>query len=214
MIEGEEAVPSAQNQETSETSVRATVLLDAGSSAPEPGNEEEVMGKELLLKQQQEEKDQDHEMDEFGWEEFGWEQPVASGWEEDEEQKQQQERREDYEDWKFEDRQQEPEEPEVPAQGPQGGDEPDRARRKKTTGTTRGKKILPVKEKADFVVPIAIDVYYVQPDPAEWAALPCGEVKLVRERLEFTVGRKKSDQKNDNKNETIEWDKIAKHLRD
>ena len=73
---------------------------------------------------------------------------------------------------------------------------------------------MPVKEKANFVVPIAIDVYYVQPDPAEWAALLCGEVKLVRERLEFTVGRKKSNQKSDNKNETIEWDKIAKHLRD
>ena len=64
-----------------------------------------------------------------------------------------------------------------------------------------------------MLVPIPIQVYFLRPTDEDWAALPCGEVKLVRERIDAPVfAKKKEDKKEDNN--TIDWDKMAKHIRE
>jgi hypothetical protein len=69
------------------------------------------------------------------------------------------------------------------------------------------------KQKMNVMVPFAIKCYYLEADPQAWAELPCGEVKLLRERLEFSVGRTGKQKKNDDKTGP-DWEKIAKHIRD
>jgi hypothetical protein len=69
------------------------------------------------------------------------------------------------------------------------------------------------KQKMNVMVPFAIKCYYLEADPQAWAELPCGEVKLLRERLEFSVGRTGKQKKDDDKTGP-DWEKIAKHIRD
>ena len=89
------------------------------------------------------------------------------------------------------------------------------------TKTTRNDKKKPTrdkkhqqqaKEKSTYMIPCAARGFFVQLDPVDLAALPCGEVKLVRRPLGEGIMMKKEEKKTDDK--AIEWDKVGKHLRD
>ena len=87
---------------------------------------------------------------------------------------------------------------------------------KKTNGCDYKKKQCRAprkqKEKSNVLVPIPIRGFFLRATVEEWDALPCGEVRIYRERIDNPVfAKKKEDGK---KEETIDWTKMAKRIQE
>jgi hypothetical protein len=79
------------------------------------------------------------------------------------------------------------------------------------------KKTEKKKDPMRRMIPVCVCIYQLEPDPEEWRALPAGPVRLFRERVDNTVGRRSKTETGAGPSgapEGPDWMKIAKHLRD